>query len=118
MSNRTEPRETTEGSRLRRTGEWLATSRTTGIAAAVFCALLAVVVAVAVFIAVTRDDDSAGSGAPLPPSRPRRHQQNPTAHCIRRSVGGSVRPRDRQPRQPAWSGVAAVVGRSPLVQGR
>ncbi|AGT95629.1 hypothetical protein NOU13_30895 [Rhodococcus erythropolis] len=102
MSNRTEPRETTEGSRLRRTGEWLATSRTTGIAAAVFCALLAVVVAVAVFIAVTRDDDSAGAGAPTatqpPATAPAKPDSGtafgvPSADLFGRVIANPVNPR-------------------------
>ncbi|MGE2767151.1 hypothetical protein ACQGAO_00190 [Rhodococcus sp. 1.20] len=102
MSNRTEPRETTEGSRLRRTGEWLATSRTTGIAAAVFCALLAVVVAVAVVIAVTRDDDSVGAGAPTatqpPATAPAKPDSGtafgvPSADLFGRVIANPVNPR-------------------------
>ncbi|NKS56581.1 hypothetical protein GS504_03445 [Rhodococcus hoagii] len=50
--------------RLRRTGSWLATSRTTGVLAWAFCAVLAVVVVAAVLIAVTRDSDSDNASRP------------------------------------------------------
>ncbi|NKU60930.1 hypothetical protein GS883_21695 [Rhodococcus hoagii] len=50
--------------RLRRTGTWLATSKTTGVLAWAFCAVLAVVVAAAVVIAVTRDNDSGKHSRP------------------------------------------------------
>ncbi|MBM4479804.1 hypothetical protein MWT96_24875 (plasmid) [Prescottella equi] len=97
--------------RLRRTGTWLATSKTTGVLAWAFCAVLAVVVAAAVVIAVTRDNDSGNTAGPqtsVPsttapaPAAPGTQFGVPSSDIFGRVVAQPVNPRgEALPQAPA-----------------